>query len=492
MKIRASGSNMALPLKRVLMSDQIIDETHQPTALKNASLTERVKQEWRTLLALGSPILIGQLAQMANGVIDTLMAGRASAEDLTGVAIGNSLWTPLFLFMMGVLNATQPLISGYHGAGQNNRVMPVTWNALYIAAGAAALSAVMLINVDPILALIGMSPVTAAIADGYLEAFVWGLPAILILVALRGLTDGLGHTRIFMVFSILTACFNAPLNYMLIFGKFGLPELGGIGCGWATALSQWLTLICLLIYFGVSRSFSHLHLWAHRQWPQWSSIRDILRLGIPIGFTIFVESVMFAVIALLLASFGAHVIAGHQIALNVVSVLFMVPLSLGLALTIRISFLMGADNPVTARLAGRSSLLLVLLIALVFALLLIFFAEPIARLYSTEEVVIEVAVRLLWFGALFQLADVLQIVAISALRGYRDTQVPMFIMVGSFWGIGIPLGYVLAHTDWLAPAMGAAGFWIGLIVGLTHAACWLIPRLFWFSAQAAQYRRNIE
>lgn len=468
------------------MSDSQIDETHQPTALTNASLSERVKQEWQTLLALGSPILIGQLAQMANGVIDTVMAGRASAEDLTGVAIGNSLWVPLFLFMMGLLNATQPLISGHRGAKRDDQVIPVTWNALYIALAAAAIATVLLVNVDPVLNLVGMDDVSARIADGYLEAFVWGLPAILILVTFRGLTDGLGHTRIFMVFSILTALFNAPLNYILIFGKFGMPELGGIGCGYATAISQWLTLFCLLLYFNASRSFRHLHLWAHRQWPQWPRIKEILTLGIPIGFTIFVESVMFAVVALLLASFGADVIAGHQIALNVVSVLFMVPLSLGLALTIRISFLIGANNPATASLAGRSSLVLTLLIAVIYALLLVYFAEPIAQLYSKEQAVIDVAVELLWYGALFQLADVLQVVAISALRGYKDTRIPMFIMIGSFWVVGIPLGFVLAHTDWIVAPMGAAGFWIGLIAGLSHAAAWLIPRLFWYSAQAVQ------
>lgn len=470
------------------MSDQIIDETHQPTALKHATLAERIQQEWRTLLALGSPILIGQLAQMANGVIDTLMAGRASAEDLTGVAIGNSLWVPIFLFVMGLLNASQPLISGHKGAGRDDKILPVTWNALYISFVASALAIIVLLNIDPLLPFIGLSEQTSDIADGYLNAFSLGLPAILILVTLRGLTDGLGHTKIFMVFAILTTVFNAPLNYILIFGKFGLPELGGVGCGWATAISHWLTLICLLVYLNASKTFRHLHLWIHRQWPQWQGMKEILRLGIPIGFTIFVEAVMFSVVALLLASFGADVIAGHQIALNVISLLFMVPLSLGLALTIRIAFLIGADNPETARLAARSSLILVLMIAIVFALLLFYFARPIASLYSTESAVIEVATTLLWYGALFQLADILQVVAISALRGYKDTRIPMFIMVSSFWGIGIPLGYVLAHTDWLFPAMGAAGFWIGLIAGLSHAAAWLIPRLFWFSARAVKHR----
>lgn len=460
----------------------------QDTRHSGNSLLKRIQEEWRTLLTLGSPILIGQLAQMSNGVIDTIMAGRASAEDLTGVAIGNSLWVPIFLFMLGLLNATQPIISGHRGAGHTQKIMPVTWNALYISLVASVVSVVALVNIDPVFSWIGMAPETAAISDGYLEAFAWGLPAILILITIRGLTDGLGFTKVFMAFAILSACINAPLNYVLIFGKLGLPEMGGVGCGWATAISQWLTLFIFLIYMNLSKAFKDFHLWAHRTLPNRTSISEILKLGVPIGFTIFVESTMFSVVALLLASFGADVVAGHQIALNVVSIMFMVPLSLGLALTIRISFLIGAGDPKKAKLNARSSLVLVGGIAIVYAAILFSFAEPIAKVYSAEADVIKVAVLLLGYGAMFQIADVFQVVAIAALRGYKDTKIPMYIMLSSFWGIGIPLGYVLASTDWLVPAMGAPGYWIGLIAGLTHAALWLIPRVFVFSRRYEKER----
>ncbi|MDX1475764.1 MAG: MATE family efflux transporter, partial [Reinekea sp.] len=193
--------------------------------------------------------------------------------------------------------------------------------------------------------------------------------------------------------------------------------------------------------------------------------------------------VMFAVVALLLASLGPVVVAGHQIALNVVGILFMVPLSLGMALTIRISFLIGARDIQSAKLGARSSVILILAIAVFYAVLLYLFAEPIAGVYTKEADVIAVAVTLLGFGAMFQIADVLQVVAISALRGYKDTRIPMYIMLASFWGIGIPLGYALAYKDWLVPAMGAPGFWIGLIAGLSHAAFWLLIRLYIFSGR---------
>lgn len=435
-------------------------------------------------MRLGSPILIGQMAQMLNGVIDTIMAGRAGASDLAGVAIGNSLWVPLFLFVMGLLNATQPIISEHRGARKFSKILPVTWNAIYIAIAASVISGALLTHVSPVLTLIQLDSESARITTGYLKAFSLGLPAIFILVAIRGLTDGLGHTKIFMSFALLTACINTPLNYVFIYGKLGIPAMGGIGCGWATAISQWSALLLLAVYLHYSRWFKDYHLW--RQWmpPKMKNLSEILRLGIPIGFTIFVEATMFAVVALLIAPLGTAVVAGHQIALNVISILFMVPLSLGLALTLRISFLVGAKQPETARLVARSSIFLVLIIALILGSLLFVFATPIAALYSTDPIVIGIAATLLGYGAMFQAADILQVVAISALRGYKDTKISAYIMLVSFWVIGIPVGYVLTYKDWIVPALGAPGFWIGLIAGLSNAAFWLLIRLFIFSKKS--------
>ena len=463
-----------------------VDQFHQPPAHDEWPLLRRVQDEWQTLLKLGSPILIGQLAQMSNAVIDTVMAGRASADDLTGVAIGNSLWVPLLLFVIGLLNATQPLISGHRGAKQYERIMPVTWNASYLALAASLISIALLVNADPLVALIGLAENPARICDGYLEAYVWGIPAIFMAVNLRGLTDGLGHTRVFMVFSILTACINAPLNYIFIFGKFGLPAMGGIGCGWATAIAQWLTLLAGLGYLHLSAHFKDYHLWQNRQWPNRQRLAELLKLGAPIGFTLFVESLMFAAVALLIAPLGSVTVAGHQIAINVVSVMFMVPLSIGAALTLRIAFLVGANNHREARLVARSSVLMVSVIALAFASLLWFLARPIASIYSSDADVIAVATTLLGYGAMFQIADIMQVVCISALRGYKDTRVPMYIMVFSFWVLGIPLGYMLAFSDWLTAPMGVAGFWIGMILSLSHAACWLLVRLLWYSRDRHQ------
>ncbi|MDP4548022.1 MAG: MATE family efflux transporter [Marinobacter sp.] len=455
-----------------------MDETHQPLPEIRQPLVSRTLAEWKTLALLGGPILIAQVAQMANGVIDTVMAGHASAEDLAAVGIGSSLWMPLFLFFMGLLGALQPIISGYNGARTTRKIMPATWQGIYIALGGTVIMALLLTNVHPVLALLKMDTNTAAITQGYLNAFAWGIPAMLLMNALRGLTDGLGHTRVIMMFSVLSTLINLPLNYIFIYGKLGLPAMGGVGCGWATSLSNGIAAIALLIYLNRSQTFKQFHLLAERVKPNMAGICYILKLGVPIGFTIFVEASMFSVIALFLAALGPVIVAGHQIALNVVSLLFMLPLSIGMALTLRVSFLIGARAPDSARLISRSSLLLASAVALVFATLLFVFSDAIAALYTNDSEVQAVTIRLLSFAAMFQIADVIQVTCISALRGYKDTRVPMLIMLFSFWGVGLPLGYVLTFTDWIAPALGAAGFWVGLTAGLTSASVFLGWRLF--------------
>lgn len=456
------------------------NEQHVPTGKQD--LISRTLLEWKTLALLGGPILIAQVAQMANGVIDTVMAGHATASDLAAVGIGSSLWMPLFLMFMGLLSALQPIISGHRGARETQRIMPVTWQGLYISAGACVLMIALLLNVSPVLNLLRLEPDTARLTQGYLDAFAWGVPAMLLMMALRGLTDGLGHTRVIMVFSVLGTLVNLPLNYIFIYGKLGLPAMGGIGCGWATSISNVVAAAALVFYLNRSRVYRQFHLIRDFARPDWHLIRYILDLGVPIGVTIFVEASMFSVIALFLAPLGPVVVAGHQIALNVVSLLFMAPLSLGMALTLRISFLVGSGAPETAKLLARTTLLLAFAVALLFAALL--FAVPgwIAGLYTDDPAVQAVTTHLLLFAALFQLADVTQVTCISALRGYKDTRVPLVIMLLSFWGLGLPLGWILTFTDWLGSAMGAAGFWAGLSLGLLSAGVMLGVRLFRFPA----------
>jgi MATE family multidrug resistance protein len=452
----------------------------------NQSLVKRTLTEWKQLVLLGAPILVAQLAQMANGVIDTVMAGHASAEDLAGVGIGTSLWVPTLLFFAGILGAMQPTISGHRGAQELHKIMPTTWQGIYISLVAMVLMILFLTNLQPLLGLLQLDEKTAYIADGYLQAFAWGVPALLLLTALRGLTDGLGHTQIIMFFSLLSTLLNLPLNYIFIygfdFGAFQLHAMGGIGCGWATSIANWTATFALLIYLNTSRIYQQFHLISNWAAPASDEIKRLLKLGLPIGFSSFIEVSMFCMIALFLAPLGATTVAGHQIVLNLISLVFMLPLSMGIALTLRISFLVGAKDHGEARLLARSALLLALTIGCTNALFLFLARDWLASLYTSNLTVQKIAAQLFVLGAIFQIADVVQVTMMGVQRGYKDTKIPMMIMLVSFWGISLPLGYILTFKDWITAPMGAAGFWTALIAGLICAASLLVTRLFRFKA----------
>jgi len=462
-----------------------------PSASPSNIFTQTL-QEWKHLVHLGAPIMVAQLAQMANGVVDTMMAGHASARDLAAVGIGTGIWGPVLLFFIGVLSALQPLISGHRGAGHYVRIMPVTWQGLYIAMVGAVIMAAILTHVRPIFVLLQLDAETTDIAQGYLDALAWGIPAVLLLNSLRGLTDGMGQTRIIMVFFLISTVLNIPFNYLFIFGfsigDWQVAAMGGVGCGWATALSNWIAVVALLVYLNRSKSYREFHLIGDWAKPDWNEIKHILQLGLPIGLTMFVEVSMFCAIALFLSPLGPNVIAGHQVVLNAVSLFFMVPLSLGMAITLRISFLTGAGEHHKAHLLARSAIFLCLGIACVNAPILFFGREFITSLYTTDLEVRIIAVHLFTLAAIFQIADITQVTMINVLRGYKDTKIPMFIMLFSFWCLCLPLGFILTFKGWISGPMGAAGFWTALIIGLSCAACLLTYRVFRFKVPSQLFK----
>lgn len=438
--------------------------------------------EWKTLAKLGLPILIAQIAQMLNGVTDTMMAGHASARDLAAVGIGTGIWGPVLLFFIGTLSALQPTISNHNGAQEHHKIMPVLWQGLYIAVISCLCMALILMNASPIFYALKLDAATATIAQAYLDALVFGAPAVLFLNTLRGLTDGLGHTRIIMVFSLVSTVLNVPFNYWFIYGVdwgfIHISPMGGEGCGWATTASNWIALASLLVYLQINKEYKAFHLIDHWHRFDKSLSAQLLKVGLPIGLAFFVEISMFCAIALFLSPLGPNVIAGHQLVLNATSLFFMIPLSLGMALTLRISFLIGANEHAKAKLLARSALVLAGGIALINAPLLYLGREWITSLYTTEPAVIQVAVGLFALAAIFQIADVTQVSMISVLRGFKDTKVPMMIQLFSFWGLCLPLGFLLTFGYGVVEPKGAAGFWLALIIGLAAAAS-LLGRRMW-------------
>jgi MATE family multidrug resistance protein len=278
---------------------------------------------------------------------------------------------------------------------------------------------------------------------------------------------------------------NIPLNYVLIHGKFGLPALGGVGCGWATGISMAAMLLGMIGWVSWASYYRPSRLFERFEWPRWATIRGLLGVGVPIGVAVFAEASIFSVIALLIGGLGASVVAGHQIALNFTSLTFMIPYSLGIASTVRVGQALGRGEPREARFAAGVSMGAALGFACVTAGSMFLAGTQIAHVYTADLGVIALAATLLVYAAAFQFSDAVQVTAAGALRGYQDTRATMLITLFAYWGIGLPVGYALGLSDWLGEPRGPGGLWAGLIVGLTFAAAMLAVRL------ARRARRSI-
>lgn len=440
--------------------------------------------EARQLMTLAWPIIIAQVAQTGMGFVDTVMAGRYGAQDLAAVAIGSSLWLPLFLAFEGVLMATTPLVAHLVGSERISQTRHVLYQGWLIAAVLGLLSLVLLNQTQPVLSWMQVEPTLAAKTDAYLSAIAWGFPAILIYQVIRSFSEGFGKTRPIMKISILALLANIPLNYLLIYGKLGLPELGGVGCGWASALVMWLTLATGLLYLKGSKAFGENSPFRQITLPDIQSLKHFLRLGLPIGVALLIEVSMFSLIALLLADQGDIVVASHQVTLSFTGLIFMVPLSISMALTIRLGHRLGANDVTGARYSAATGLLITVALSVVSASAIFLLRNWIPTLYSTNPEIIQISAQLLILAAIFQFSDAIQITCAGALRGYKDTLIPLLMVFAAYWLVGMPLGLLLSRTSLIVPAMGAQGFWSALVIALTLGAIMLGARLYWRTRQA--------
>lgn len=443
------------------------------------SNSKAIRKELLSLILLALPIATGQIAQTANGFVDTLMAGAVSPTDLAAVAIGSSIWVPVFLFMTGILIATTPTVAQLYGAKELSEIPPTVRQSLWLSLFIGILGMIAVRYAYLLLPLMDVDPALYPLTQGYLEGVSWGMPPVALYIVLRSFSEGMSHTKPMMLTSIMGLMINIPTNYILIFGKLGFPAMGGVGCGWSTAFVMWMMLIAMAIYVHKGKPFQLTPLFAKLEPPQVIPQLNILKVGLPIGFTIFFEVSIFSIIALLIGSLGADVVAGHQIAFNFASLTFMLPLSLAMALTIRVGQGIGSNNIHNTRFTCLVGIALTVMIAIGLSCFMTFGNHWIASIYTNDEQVRELAATLLLFAAVFQISDGLQAASSGALRGFKDTKIPMYFTLIAYWGMGLPLGYLLGMTDWFTSAMGAKGFWIGLVVGLTTAAVLLNSRLFY-------------
>lgn len=439
------------------------------------------RYEFKQLLHLGLPVMGTQVAQMGMGITDSIMAGRLSAVDLAGVALGSNILWPSLVVFWGLLMAVAPITSHLQGANRAPEIGVMGRQALWLA-GLCSLPVILVItNAQVVLVWLQADPAMVAITTSYLQAIAWGMPGVLGYFALRYLAEGMGYTRPSFIIAASALCLNVPLNYIFMYGEFGLPALGGVGCGVASAILMWFEFLAML-FVVTRRRFQRYGLFSAFSWPRPKKLYQLIVLGLPIGITTFLEVAVFSIIPLLIARLGVHAVGSHQIAINTGGLAFMLPMALGHAASIRIAFNVGAGILEQARHTLQIALGMAVAIGVISGLAIFVGRELIAALYTKELAVATLAAQLMLFVAAFQIFDCTQAVAIGALRGYKETRFSLMANFIAYWLLGLPIGYYLTY-EFNAGQLGVQGFWIGLTLSLILVAAAVTSKLLRLSNQ---------
>lgn len=436
--------------------------------------TMNIKQKWSLMLKIVFPILVTQIALYLVSFFDILMSSRYSSEDLAGVAVGSSLWVPIYTGLAGILLAITPIVAQLVGAKKKDEVRSIVQQGMYLSLALSIVIIILLFLVlGPILQTMSLEIRVEKIARSYLLAMSLGIIPLFAYNVLRSYMDALGKTRVTMMITLSSAPINVFFNYLLIYGNFGFPELGGAGAGFASAITYWLIFFIAVMIAHKQKPFQEYELFRHWQSLKFSKWIDISKIGVPIGLSIFAETSIFSAVTLMMSTYSTAVISAHQIALNFTSLLYMVPLSISIGATVLVGYEVGAKRFRDAKTYSWLSVGTAVLFSFFSVCILFFFREQIAGIYTTDKAVIELTVQFFVFAALFQLSDAIQAPVQGSLRGYKDVNVTFIMAIISYWVIGLPVGYVLAKYS----EFGQFGYWIGLIVGLSAGAATLSYRL---------------
>jgi multidrug resistance protein, MATE family len=431
------------------------------------SLTyQQIIGDAKAIARLGGPLLANNLSVMGMAFADTVMAGRLSARDLAGLAIGVAYWNLFFYIAFGALMAVSPAVAHAFGASDIASVTRFARQSWWIALTLTVLLVVGLAQVDWVLPA--------------LHAVSWGMPAAAAFFALRYATEGLGRTKPIMYVGLIGLLCNVFGNWVFMFGKLGMPHMGAVGAGVATAISLWIMCCLLAIHMHTHRAYRMYNFFARIDAPQAKTIRDLLLVGMPIAGSVLAEGGLFVAAALIMGSLGAVSTGAHQIALNYAAFMFMVPLAISSATTIHVGHILGRKELRAARAAGFVGIGLCAIVMAASAIVILFCNHQIASLYTSDRAVAQLAAALLLYAALFQISDGLQVGASGALRAFKDTALPMLLCVISYWVVGFALAYVTG----IVHGAGPPGVWLGLTVGLTVSAVLLIARYYWISLKA--------
>ncbi|ODS97460.1 MAG: hypothetical protein ABS56_09565 [Lautropia sp. SCN 69-89] len=457
----------------------------------------------RDILKLAWPVFVGQLAVMLNGVIDTVMAGRLSAVDVAAIGLGASIYISVYIGLMGVLLALSPVVAQHYGAERFEQIGLETRQAIWLALALTVPGGLALASTDLWLALSEPPPEVAAVAQVYLWAAAAGLPAALLFRVFHALSNAVARPKAVMAINLAGAALKVPLNALFMYGwQHGdatlVPALGGAGCGVASAIIAWLSVLFALGALRADPLYRRVGLvgggWLAR--PDPTRLRALLALGGPIGASYMVEVTSFTFMALFLARLGATTAASHQIAANLAALAYMVPLAIATATSVLVAQSLGAARPREARERAWAGIRIALACAVAIGAGLFAAREPLAALYTTDAALVAAAAPLLALVAAFHLFDATQAMCSFILRAYRITALPMLVYVLSLWGVGLGGGWWLAFEagtsahGWAPLVAGARGFWIasGLSLALAAAGLAAILARLWRRSEEDQLR----
>ncbi len=448
---------------------------------------------WRTslrrLLPLAWPVLVGQVAVLAFGTIDTLLVARHSPSDLGAFAVGAAAYITVFVGLMGAVLAVSPMVGQLFGAGRDHAAGDELHQGIWLALLLSLPGCALLLFPQPFLALAHASPEMAGKVQGYLQALALALPGSLLFTVYRAFNTAVSRPKAVMALQLGGLALKVPLSAALVFGHpgLGLPELGVTGAGIATAAAMWLQVAIAAAVLRRDRFYDRFALWGqglHR--PNWPAIAGLLRLGVPMGLAVLVEVSAFSFMAFFIARLGTVPVAGHQIAMNLVSLMFMVPLSLANAGSTLVAQRVGAGDLPDARRLGWHALQIGTATSALLALAVYLGREGVVALYTRDAAVAAAALPLLSWLVVFHVCDAAQTVAAFVLRAWRVATVPVVIYAGTLWGVGLGGGYALAfNVGGAMPAalQGAPGFWAAATaalvlasIGLTLFKAWVLRR----------------
>lgn len=446
------------------------------------------RKESKKLVLLALPMLLAQVAQVGVGFVDTVMAGGAGKNDLAAVALGSSAFVMVYITFLGVMTALNPIISQLYGAGKYDEVGETGRQSMWFGLMMGVIGMLLMwLAIVPFQKLLDLNENVESMMAQYMLFTGLAMPAAMIHRALHAYASSLNRPRVIMIVSFLAFFLNVPLNYAFVYGKFGMPALGGAGCGVATTLVFWFNAAALWLYVVKQKYFRQFKLTERFSKPDMKVFKQIWKLGAPIGLSFFLEVSLFSCIVFLVARQGEDYVAAQQVVISLTSVIYMIPQSIGSAGTVRVGYTIGRREYARARYISGVSLVLGVVMAVFTALLLVFLRYPLAGMYTDDAAILAIAATVLLFAAVFQLGDATQCVASYALRGYKVTKIPMLIHAVAFWGFGLVPGYLLAYSA----DMGIYGFWTALVISLTVAAVLLVWYLEICSRSVAERKRML-